>query len=56
MDRKETKVSFNKSGGTAVNGITNRITIRTSWVKDMGITIDDPYVIVEYDEEKKKLE
>ena len=40
------KVSFNKSGGTARGtAITNRVTIPTKWIKELGIT--------EYDREIK---
>lgn len=39
---KIAKVIFNKSGGTARGeAITNRITIPTSWIKELGITEDD---------------
>ena len=44
MEKKEkiAKVTFNKSGGTARgNAITNRVTIPTSWIKELGITEDD---------------
>ena len=42
MEERKAKVSFNKSGGTAKgNAITNRITIPTSWIKEMGIDIDN---------------
>lgn len=39
MEERQAKVSFNKSGGTAKGtAITNRVTIPTSWIKEMGIT------------------
>ena len=42
FDTRKAKVSFNKSGGTARGtAITNRITIPTSWIKEVGITEDD---------------
>ena len=42
MDERITKIMFAKSGGTAKGkAITNRITIPTSWVKEMGIVEDD---------------
>ena len=41
-DEKVAKVIFNKSGGTAKGAaITNRVTIPTSWIKEMGITEDN---------------
>lgn len=56
-DEKTAKVIFNKSGGTAKGtAITNRITIPTSWIKEMGITeenrevklvIEDNKIIIE---------
>lgn len=42
MEERIAKVSFNKSGGTARGtAITNRITIPTKWIKELGITEDD---------------
>ena len=42
MEERIAKVSFNKSGGTARGtAITNRVTIPTSWIKELGITEDD---------------
>lgn len=36
------KISFNKSGGTSSrNGITTRLTLPTSWIKELGITEDN---------------
>ena len=42
QEQRQLKVSFNKSGGTAgKGGITNRITIPTTWIKEMGISLED---------------
>lgn len=41
------KMIFNKSGGTG-KGITNRLTIPTSWVKDMGLSFEDREVEIEF--------
>lgn len=44
MERQEriAKVTFNKSGGTAKGlAITNRITIPTSWIKQLGVTVEN---------------
>ena len=50
MKRKKAKVIFNKSGGTASKGgITNRITIPTTWIREMGITEEERNVIIEFD-------
>lgn len=50
MERKKAKVIFNKSGGTASKGgITNRITIPTTWIRKMGITEEERNVIIEFD-------
>lgn len=39
---KVAKVIFNKSGGTAKGiAITNRITIPTSWIKQLGVTVEN---------------
>ena len=47
VDNRIAKVSFNKSGGTAKgNAITNRVTIPTSWIKQLGITEDNRDVIL----------
>lgn len=49
-DIKKAKVIFNKSGGTASrNGITNRVTIPTSWIQEMGITHEDREVILRFE-------
>lgn len=41
-EEREAKVLFNKSGGTAKGkAITNRITIPTSWIKELNITEED---------------
>lgn len=55
MEKKEkiAKVSFNKSGGTARgNAITNRVTIPTSWIKEIGITEDDRKVKIVLENDK----
>jgi hypothetical protein len=42
------KVTFNKSGGTSSrNGITTRITLPTSWVKELGLTEENREVVAE---------
>lgn len=52
MQEKIAKVIFNKSGGTAGSGgVTNRITIPTTWVREMGITDEDREVILKFDGE-----
>ena len=54
MEEREAKVLFNKSGGTASKeGITNRITIPTRWIKAMGITKEDREVWLIFDEAQK---
>lgn len=51
------KVSFNKSGGTARGtAITNRVTIPTSWIKEMGITEEDRVVRIVKDGNKITIE
>lgn len=53
MEEKRARVIFNKSGGTAgKGGITNRITIPTTWIKEMGITEDQREVNISFDGEK----
>lgn len=53
MEEKRARVIFNKSGGTAgKGGITNRITIPTTWVKKMGITEEQREVNISFDGEK----
>lgn len=44
MERQEriAKVIFNKSGGTSKGlAITNRVTIPTSWIKQLGVTAEN---------------
>lgn len=49
-DIRKAKVLFSKSGGTASkNGITNRVTIPTVWVREMGITKDDRDVVLKFE-------
>lgn len=49
-DIKKAKVIFNKSGGTASRGgITNRVTIPTSWAQQMGITKENREVILRFE-------
>lgn len=51
------KVTFNKSGGTSSrNGITTRLTLPTSWVKELGITEDNREVKVVLTENKIVIE
>ena len=51
--KKTAKVIFNRSGGTAGSGgITNRITIPTTWIKEMGITEDKREVTLSFDGKK----
>ena len=53
MEERIAKVSFNKSGGTARGtAITNRITIPTSWIKNLGITEDDRQVKLRLEKSK----
>lgn len=53
MEEKRARVIFNKSGGTAgKGGITNRITIPTKWIKEMGITEEQREVNISFDGEK----
>lgn len=53
MKKKTAKVTFNRSGGTASkNGMTNRITIPTTWIREMGITQEERDVSIEFDGEK----
>ena len=56
-DIRNAKINFNKSGGNASkNSYTSRLTIPTSWIKEMGITeenrevklvIEDNKIIIE---------
>ncbi|MFT8352956.1 hypothetical protein [Clostridium saccharoperbutylacetonicum] len=47
------KISFNISGGTSSrNGITTRATLPTNWIKELGITKDNPYVIAKIENGK----
>lgn len=56
METRTLKITFNKSGGTASkNSYTNRLTIPTNWIKELGITKDDRDVLVTFDNEKKEI-
>ena len=53
MEERIAKVSFNKSGGTARGkAITNRITIPTSWIKQLEITEENRDVKLILDNDK----
>lgn len=53
QEQRQLKVSFNKSGGTAgKGGITNRITIPTAWIKEMGISLEDREITATFDGDK----
>lgn len=53
MEERKAKILFNKSGGTAgKGGITNRITLPTKWIKEMGLTEDNREVFISFDGEK----
>lgn len=53
MEQRETRVIFNKSGGTASkNSTTARVTIPNTWIKELGITPEDRRVIITLDVNK----
>lgn len=53
MEERKAKILFNKSGGTAgKGGITNRVTLPTKWIKEMGLTEDNREVFISFDGEK----
>lgn len=46
-------VTFNKSGGTSSrNGVTTRLTLPTSWIKELGITQENREVLVKLENNK----
>lgn len=48
-EKRKAKIIFGKSGGNASKGsYTNRITLPTSWIKEMGITQEDREVEIEF--------
>lgn len=52
-EQRNLKVSFNKSGGTAgKGGITNRITIPTAWIKEMGIDSENREITATFENNK----
>jgi len=57
QEQRQLKVSFNKSGGTAgKGGITNRITIPTTWIKEMGISLEDREITATFNGNKITIE
>lgn len=53
MEERIAKVSFNKSGGTAKGkAITNRVTIPTTWIKQLDITEESREVKLILDNDK----
>jgi hypothetical protein len=56
-NQRKAKVQFTKSGGTAKgNAITNRITIPTSWIKELGITEENREVNIKLIDNKIVIE
>lgn len=51
MDKRTLKITFNKAGS---GSITKRLTLPSKIIADMGITTEEPYVELIYDEEKKE--
>ena len=53
---RQAKVLFAKSGGTAgKGGTTNRITLPTSWIKELGITEEERQVDIILDTEAGRI-
>lgn len=53
MEERQAKVSFYKSGGTAKGtAITNRVTIPTTWIKQLDITEESREVKLILDNDK----
>ena len=53
MEKRNLKVIFNRSGGTASKGgITSRITLPIAWVREMGLNPEDREITATYDGEK----
>lgn len=51
-ETRELKVTFNKSGAGSQ---TNRITIPTSWIREMDVTEDDRNVEVTFNKDNKTI-
>lgn len=57
MESRQAKVMIGKSGGTAGKGAMNcRMSLPTTWVKEMGINEEDRSVIISFDGEKIVIE
>lgn len=53
MEERKAKIIFNKSGGSSgKNSITNRVTLPTTWIKEMGITLEDREVNLTYENDR----
>ena len=53
MEKRILNVIFNCSGGNSAKGsITNRLTIPTLWIKEMGITQENRQVEVTFNDNK----
>ncbi len=49
MEQRTLKITFNKSGGTASkNGVTTRLTLPVSWIREMGLTADNREVTASF--------
>lgn len=57
MERRTAKMIFNKSGGTASSGgCTTRVTVPSSWTREMGITKEDREITISFDGETITIE
>ena len=54
MEKKQAKLICNKSGGTASKGgVTYRATLPTTWIKEMGLGLEERDLELEFNEEEK---
>lgn len=51
MEKRGTKVSFNKAG----NGIASKITLPMPWLREMGVIPEEREIEMFFDKEKKEI-
>lgn len=57
MEERTARMIFNRSGGTAGSGgCTTRVTIPSSWTREMGINQDDREITISFDGERITIE
>lgn len=56
-EKRKVKIIFTKPGGTASSGsVSSRLTLPNTWIRKMGIDMDNREVIISFDGKKISIE